>query len=95
MIEEIILTPRSSFTELGIEIVCTKSMHTVVRLYNASTGAIIKMMGWGLLAGANLTSLHPLNLSDGTYRVVVLDQEGELLSYKDIDKITTVTIPPA
>lgn len=87
MIEEIVLSPNESFTEIGLEIVSNKSDHSIVRLYNTDGGKIIKMMGWFLVAGLNITSLNLSGeLEEGTYRVDILNLEGMQLYHKDFEK---------
>lgn len=73
-------------TTITLDITCDQSKHVIVRLCEVE-GRILRMFGWYLMKGTNVTAIQELRgFDDGEYRLDVLDQEGVLLYSSEITK---------
>jgi hypothetical protein len=86
MTTRISIKPNPFSTTITIEITCDSSKHIVVRMCDYE-GKIIKMFGWYLMRGTNVTAIQELRqISTGEYRVDVMDQDGGLLYSSTVSK---------
>lgn len=68
--------PNPFFTSITLEITCEQNKQVVVRMANED-GRIIKLFGWYLLKGTNVTTITELSsLHKEEYAVDVLDNDG-------------------
>ena len=68
--------PNPFFTSITLEITCEQNKQVVVRMANED-GRIIKLFGWYLLKGTNVTTITELSsLHKEEYSVDVLDNDG-------------------
>ena len=71
--------PNPSFTSVTLDVTSDQNKHIIVRLFDEA-GKIIKMLGWYVMKGSNVTSINDLNiLSNGKYFLDIIDSEGTVL----------------
>ncbi len=86
MTTRITLKPNPFSTTITLEITCDSSKHVVVKMCD-SEGKIIRMFGWYLMRGTNVTAIQELRqVSAGEYRIDVMDQDGGLLYSSTVSK---------
>ena len=79
MITKVTARPNPFFTSITLDVVCQQSKHTIVRMFDMDN-RIVKMFGWYLVKGTNVTTINELNsLSGGTYFVDLIDSEAKVL----------------
>jgi len=79
MITKVTARPNPFFTSITLDVVCEQSRHTIVRMFDMNN-RIVKMFGWYLVKGTNVTTINELNsLSGGTYFVDLIDSEAKVL----------------
>jgi hypothetical protein len=62
------------------------SKHVIVRMTQVN-GKIIRMFGWYLMKGTNITSINELSaLEQGDYFIDIIDQEGNILFTTPVQK---------
>lgn len=86
VITKVLVRPNPFFTAITLDVTSEQSRHTIVRMYDAE-GHIIKMFSWFLVKGTNVTSINEINsLTEGTYHLDVIDNEGKLLYSTNVTK---------
>lgn len=73
------IRPNVFYSSIVVEARCEQNMHSIVRISDKG-GRIVKMFGWYLLAGANITTIHDLEpglLHD--YQVTISDNQGKVI----------------
>jgi hypothetical protein len=86
VITKALIRPNTFFTAITLDVASDQSRHTIVRMYNTE-GRIVKMFGWFLVKGTNVTSINEINsLMEGTYYLDMIDNEGNLLYSTNITK---------
>ncbi|HTE23994.1 hypothetical protein [Flavitalea sp.] len=79
MITKVTARPNPFFTSITLDVVCEQSRHAIVRMFDMNN-RIVKMFGWYLVKGTNVTTINELNsLSGGTYFVDLIDSEAKVL----------------
>jgi hypothetical protein len=78
--------PNPFSNTLTLEIASVLNLQVVVKLTN-STGTIVKLFGWYLLKGTNVTTLRDMNkLAAGSYTLTVMNNEGEVIHDAMVNK---------
>lgn len=86
MITKVTTRPNPFTKTINIEIVCDHSKHVIVRMTQVN-GRIIRMFGWYLMKGTNITSINELGaLEQGDYFIDIIDQEGNVLFTTPVQK---------
>lgn len=86
VITKVLVRPNPFFTAITLDVTSEQSRHTIVRMYDTE-GHIIKMFSWFLVKGTNVTSINEINsLSEGTYHLDMIDNEGKLLYSTNVTK---------
>jgi hypothetical protein len=86
VITKVLIRPNAFFTAITLDVASEQSRHTIVRMYNLE-GRIVKMFGWFLVRGTNVTSINEINsLLEGTYYLDMIDNEGNLLYSTNVTK---------
>jgi hypothetical protein len=86
VITKVLIRPNAFFTAITLDVASEQSRHTIVRMYNLE-GRIVKMFGWFLVRGTNVTSINEINsLLEGTYYLDMIDNEGNLLYSTNVIK---------
>jgi hypothetical protein len=86
VITKVVIRPNPFFTAITLDVASEVSRHTIVRMYNGE-GRIVKMFSWFLVKGTNVTSINEVNsLSEGTYHLDMIDNEGNLLYSTNLTK---------
>jgi len=79
MITKVTARPNPFFTSITLDVVCEQNRHAIVRMFDTNN-RIVKMFGWYLVKGTNVTTINELNsLSGGTYFVDLIDSEAKVL----------------
>ena len=80
------LRPNPFFTSITLEVTSGQNRQVIVRMSD-NTGQIMKLFGWYLLKGTNVTTMNELNsFQVGAYLVDILDNGGELLFTAQLNK---------
>ena len=86
MITKIIIRPNPFVTSIAFEIDCINGKHLIIRMTDEQE-RIVKMFSWFVVKGANVTTFNEMdNLAPATYRLDVMDLEGELLFSTEVVK---------
>lgn|GEM_PF-886046 len=86
VITKVLVRPNPFFTAITLDVTSEQSRHTIVRMYDTE-GHIVKMFSWFLVKGTNVTSINEINsLSEGTYHLDMIDNEGKLLYSTNVTK---------
>lgn len=86
VLNKISMTPDPFITSIKIELGIDTNEHVVVRMTN-SKGTILRLFGWHLISGTNVTSIAGLSsLPTGEYIVEVLNHLGVVIFKKSIKK---------
>lgn len=86
MLNKVTTKPNPFSKSITIDIACDHSRHVIVRLSEMS-GRIIRMFGWYLMKGTNITAINDLgSLKSGEYQIDIIDQEGNILSNTPVKK---------
>ncbi|WP_315821796.1 hypothetical protein [Paraflavitalea speifideaquila] len=86
VITKVLVRPNPFFTAITLDVASEHSRHTIVRMYDTE-GHIVKMFSWFLVKGTNVTSINEINaLSEGTYHLDMIDNEGKLLYSTNVTK---------
>lgn len=86
MITRVITRPNPFSRSITIDIVCDHSKHIIVRMTQVN-GRIIRMFGWYLMKGTNITAINELtSLEQGDYFIDIIDQEGNVLFTTPVQK---------
>lgn len=86
MTTRISIKPNPFSTTITLDITCDSSKHVIVRMCDLE-GKIIRMFGWYLMKGTNVTAIQELRQIDkGEYRIDVMDQDGGLLYSSAVSK---------
>lgn len=73
------LKPREFKHQITIEVLSENEQELIVK-FRASNGKILRLFGWQLIAGSNVTTLQQLErLPEGNYVLEIYAVEGELL----------------
>lgn len=69
-----------------LEIASVLNQQVVVKLTN-STGSIVKLFGWYLLKGTNVTTLKDMGkIAAGNYTLSIMDSDGEVKHEVEVNK---------
>lgn len=80
------LRPNPFFSSVTLEVTSGQNKQVIVRMMNTE-GQIIKLFGWYLLKGTNVTTINELNsLHIGSYLIDILDNSGEALFSTQLKK---------
>lgn len=75
----IMIRPSYFFSSVVVEARCEQNTHAIVHLTNKS-GKIVKMFGWYLLNGANITTINDLEPGElSELLMVISDGDGKIL----------------
>ena len=86
MITRVTTRPNPFTKSITIDIVCDHSKHIIVRMTQVN-GKIIRMFGWYLMKGTNITAINDLTaLDQGDYFIDIIDQEGNVLFNTPVQK---------
>jgi len=86
MITRVTTRPNPFSRSITIDIACDHSKHVIVRMTQVN-GKIIRMFGWYLMKGTNITSINELSaLEQGDYFIDIIDQEGNILFTTPVQK---------
>jgi hypothetical protein len=86
MITRVTTRPNPFSRSITIDIVCDHSKHIIVRMTQVN-GKIIRMFGWYLMKGTNITAINDLSaLEQGDYFIDIIDQEGNVLFTTPVQK---------
>lgn len=86
MITRVTTRPNPFSRSITIDIVCDHSKHVIVRMTQVN-GRIIRMFGWYLMKGTNITAINELSsLEQGDYFIDIIDQEGNVLFTTPVQK---------
>ena len=86
VITKVQVRPNPFFTAITLDVASEQSRHTIVRMYDME-GHIVKMFSWFLVRGTNVTNIQEVNLlSEGTYHLDMIDNEGKLLYSTNVTK---------
>ncbi|HUR12316.1 MAG TPA: hypothetical protein VM012_13150 [Flavitalea sp.] len=79
MITKVIARPNPFFTSVTLEVSCTQSRHTIVRMMD-NAGKIVKLFSWYMVKGSNVTTITEMgSMNIGGYIIDILDSEGNTL----------------
>lgn len=79
-----LIRPNVFYSSIVVEARCEQNTHTIVHITNTN-GKIVKMFGWYLLKGSNITTIHDLEpgmLHD--YKMIICDNQGNVLFESDL-----------
>jgi hypothetical protein len=80
------LKPREFNHQITIEVLSENEQELIVK-FRASNGKILRLFGWQLIAGSNVTTLQQLErLPEGNYVLEIYAVEGELLFSGELSK---------
>jgi len=80
------MRPNPFFTSVTLEVTSGQNKQVIVRMMNHE-GQIVKLFGWYLLKGTNVTTMNELNgLHNGAYVMDILDNGGEMLFTTQLNK---------
>jgi len=80
------MRPNPFFTSVTLEVTSGQNKQVIVRMMNPD-GHIVKLFGWYLLKGTNVTTMNELNsLHNGAYIMDILDNGGEMLFTTKLNK---------
>jgi len=80
------MRPNPFFTSVTLEVTSGQNKQVIVRMMNHE-GQIVKLFGWYLLKGTNVTTMNELNaLHNGAYIMDILDNGGEMLFTTQLNK---------
>ena len=80
------LRPNPFFTSITLEVTSGQNRQVIVRMSDNS-GQIMKLFGWYLLKGTNVTTMNDLNsFENGAYLVDILDNGGDILFSAQLNK---------
>lgn len=80
------LRPNPFFSSVTLEVTSGQNKQVIVRMMNLE-GQIIKLFGWYLLKGTNVTTINELNsLHNGEYVIDILDNGGDVLFSAQLKK---------
>lgn len=86
VLNKISMTPNPFIAFIKIELGIDSNEHVVVRMTN-SKGTILRLFGWHLITGTNVTSIAGLSsLQPGEYMVEVLNHLGVVIFKQTITK---------
>jgi hypothetical protein len=86
MITRVTTRPNPFSKSITIDIACDHSKHVIVRMTQVN-GKIIRMFGWYLMKGTNITAINELSaLEQGDYFIDIIDQEGNILFSTPVQK---------
>lgn len=78
--------PNLFSTSVTLEVTSNQNHQVVVRMSN-DEGQIIKLFGWYLLKGTNVTTISDLqSFNSGIYSMAILGNDGELMYSTEITK---------
>ncbi len=78
--------PNPFSTSVTLEVTSSQNQQVIVRMSNEE-GQIVKLFGWYLLKGTNVTTMTELNsFYSGTYTIAILGGDGELFFNTEISK---------
>jgi hypothetical protein len=78
--------PNPFSNTLTLEIASVLNLQVVVKLTTA-TGTIVKLFGWYLLKGTNVTTLRDMsNLEAGSYSLTIMNNDGEVMHQIKVNK---------
>jgi len=78
--------PNPFSTSVTLEVTSSQNQQVIVRMSNEE-GQIVKLFGWYLLKGTNVTTMTELNsFYSGTYSIAILGGDGELFFNTEISK---------
>lgn len=78
--------PNPFFTSVTLDVICDQNKHIIVRMFDEA-GKIIKMLGWYVMKGSNVTSINELHiLNNGQYFLDIIDTEGTVLFNTTLSK---------
>ena len=79
LITKVNIRPNPFFTSITLEVISGQNKQVVVRMTNED-GKIIKLFGWYLLKGTNVTTINELSsLNNGEYTIDILGNDGVTL----------------
>ena len=80
------MRPNPFFTSVTLEVTSGQNKQVIVRMMNPE-GQIVKLFGWYLLKGTNVTTMSELNgLHNGAYIMDILDNGGDMLFTTQLNK---------
>ena len=80
------MRPNPFFTSVTLEVTSGQNKQVIVRMMNPD-GHIVKLFGWYLLKGTNVTTMNELtSLHNGAYIMDILDNGGEMLFTTKLNK---------
>ncbi len=86
MITKVTVRPNPFSTVLTLDVTCEQNRHIIVRMFD-EVGKIVKMFGWYLVKGTNVTAMNELgNLNTGVFVLDFIDNEGNVLFSSKLTK---------
>lgn len=86
MITKVTVRPNPFNTVLTFDVSCESNKNIIVRMFS-DEGKIVKMFSWYLVKGTNVTAINDLgSLSNGTFVVDIIDNEGTVLFSSKLEK---------
>lgn len=86
MITKVTAKPNPFSTTITLDVMCDQNRHVIVRMFDEE-GKIVKMFGWYLVKGTNVTAINELrHISDGSFILDIVDHDGNTLFSTTITK---------
>jgi hypothetical protein len=86
MITKVTAKPNPFSTTITLDVMCDQNRHVIVRMFDEE-GKIVKMFGWYLVRGTNVTAINELrHISDGSFILDIVDHDGNTLFNTTITK---------
>lgn len=86
MITKVTAKPNPFSTTITLDVMCDQNRHVIVRMFDEE-GKIVKMFGWYLVKGTNVTAINELrHINDGSFILDIVDHDGNTLFSTTITK---------